>query len=272
MSIESWQVTYPKGLVNYIDFFRKKYFQYEVFDYVVDQYIKKYKKTNGKRICSLGSGTGRHEVELEKLGYEVIGLERNEESVQIARDYIKECGSNVKIYQCNFLDKTNVNQIMQKIGMVDIIILLLIPISIEDYAVAANNLEQWLVSGGVFVSDNFGYETKIDTNKLILKSNVEVAESPDGKEYAVRLNYYEYKNNVAKWDAIYLFHDENHRLCMERDHDILEIVPEEGNEDCLNLDKALFETLPNYKITECEEGLNPPFLYEYLIGYRKLIM
>lgn len=266
---DSWQVSYPNGLVNYIDFFRKKYFQYEIFDKVIDNYITKHSHSNGKKIISLGSGTGTHEMQLEKLGYEVIGLERNEESVRLARNFINQCNSNVKIYKCDFLNKDDVDSVMKEVGLVDAVVLLLIPISSGDYATAANNLKDWIKPGGLFVSENFDYEEKIDINKLKIISNVEVAESPDGKDYAVRLNYYEYKNNIAKWDAIYLYYDENNQLSMKRDHDILEIIPEKEGFDCLKLDKEFFKPLPNYKVTECEEGLNPPLLYDYLIGYRK---
>lgn len=269
MNKDSWEVSYSEGLVKYIDYFRKKYFQYDVFDTVIEGYIKKNIKTNGKKICSLGSGTGRHEVELSKLGYEVIGLERNAEAVKLSREYVEECNANVKIMQCDFLKKDELDRVMEKIGQVDIVVLLLIPISISDYAVAANNMAKWIKPGGVFVSDNFGYEDDIDTSRLVIESDVEVADNPNGDGYAVRMNYYEYRGNLINWDAIYFYHDENNQLRMNRDHDILDVVPEEEGVDPLNLDKNDFERLPNYRVTECEAGLNPPHLYEYLVGWRK---
>jgi SAM-dependent methyltransferase len=269
MNNASWQVGYPKGLMKYIDFFRKKYFQYEIFDVVLHEYFKKNVRSTGNRICSLGSGTGRHEVELAKLGYEVIGLERNDESVSIANEYIKACNSNVKIIKCDFLIKEDVDNVMNELGYFDIVALLLIPISIDDYSTAANNMAEWIKPGGLFVTDNFGYSVEIDTSRLVIASNVEVANDPNGDGYAVRMNYYEYKNNIVNWDAVYLYHDDENKLCMKRDHDILDVIPEQEGVDPLNLDKDVFEMLPNYRVTECEEGLNPPYLYEYLIGWRK---
>jgi len=35
--------------------------------------------------------------------------------------------------------------------------------------------------------------------------------------------------------------------------------------------KEEYELLPNYRIVECEEGLAPPHLYEYIVGRRKRI-
>lgn len=269
MKKESWQVGYPNGLIKYIDFFRKKYFQYEVLDVVIDNYIKKHIHTSGKKICSLGSGTGRHEVELAKLGYEVIGLERNEESVNIANQYIEECNVNVRIIKCDFMIKEDVDRVMSEIGPVDIVALLLVPISISDYAKAANNLADWIKPGGVFVTDNFGYTVDVDPKRLMFASNVEVANSPDGDDYAVRMNYYEYKDNIVNWTAIYLYHDDDGKLNMKKDHDVLDVYPEQEGVDPLELDSNIFELLPNHKVTECDESLCPPYLYEYLIGWRK---
>ena len=260
-----WEVNYPKGLIKYIDFFRKKYFQYDIFDKVVSDYIKNNTDIETKVICSLGSGTGRHEVELEKLGYKVIGLERNEESVAIAREYIAESKANVEIIQCDFLIREQVDKVMEQIGKVDAIVMLFIPISIANYAVAATNMSKWLNVGGIFVADNFAYEKGFDDSSMKFESNVEVANSPYNQGYAVRLNYYEYKDKIVNWDAVYIYYDEEEKLCMKRDHDILDVIPEEVV-DPLLLDKSCYEILKNKTITECNECMAPPHMYEYFIG------
>ncbi|HAU86877.1 MAG TPA: hypothetical protein DCW90_15715 [Lachnospiraceae bacterium] len=265
----NWEVNYPKGLIKYIDFFRKKYFQYDIFDNIVGQYIKEHSQFEPKTICSLGSGTGRHEVELAKLGYRVIGLERNEESVGIAKAYIEEQNSNVEIVKCDFLKKDELDTVMKQIGEVDAVVLLFIPISIESYAKAVKNMSKWLKKGGVFVADNFAYEEGFDDSNLVIESNVEVVDSPDKSGYAVRFNYYEYKDLIVNWDAVYLYYDEDQKLTMKRDHDILDIIPVE-NEDPLKLDKKEFEILENRVVTECNQCIAPPHMFEYLMGRRKL--
>lgn len=264
-----WEVNYPLGLVRYIDYFRSKYFQYDIFDKTVNNYIKRFCNSDGKKILSLGSGTGRHEVELAKLGYHVIGLERNEESVKISKKYISECNADVDIYTCDFLDKNQVDEVMQGIGTVDVVALLFIPISISSYECAIQNFKKWIKSGGVYVADFFSYNEGFTDSNLKIESNVEVAESCNQTEYVVRMNYYEYLNGICNWDAVYLYYDENGRLCMKKDHDILEIIPERESNSHLNLPESEFEILPNHRVIECNEYIAPPHLYEYLIGRRK---
>ena len=268
MEKNSWNVVYPEGLIKYIDLFRKKYFQYDKFDKVVSKYISDNSKIKCDVICSLGSGTGHHEVELSKLGYKVIGLERNKESIEIAQKHIDENKANVTLYKCDFLIKEDLDKIMNEIGQVDAVVLLLIPISVQDYKKIIQNMYKWLKTGGMFLVDNFGYAEEIDTNKLITTSDAEVVEDIDGK-HVVRINYYEFKDNIAEWDAIYFYNDEKGQLQMSRDHDVLDIIPEIKGGDPLNLDIGKYRVLPSYRIVECEDCICPPYLYEYLLGWVK---
>ncbi|WP_305139868.1 class I SAM-dependent methyltransferase [Thomasclavelia cocleata] len=267
MKEKSWNVTYPNGVIKYIDMFRKKYFQYPVFDKVVSKYIDSNSIIQCKKICSLGSGTGRHEVELAKLGYEVIGLERNEESLEIANKYIKQNNVNVQLHKCDFLKEDELDNVMAIVGKVDAVVLLLIPISISDYKKAAINMHKWINNGGVFIVDNFGYEDYINPNELKITSNCEVASDDDS--YSLRINYYEYMNNIVNWDAIYLFYDEFGKLVMSRDHDILDIIPETQVNEILNLNTTKYKTLNSYRVNECTKYICPPYLYEYIIGWLK---
>ena len=266
---KSWQVGYPEGVIKYIDAFREKYFQYDIFDNVVKKYAERNILTEGRRILSLGSGTGRHEVELSKMGYEVIGLERNEESIGVANKYIEKSGANVKILKCDFLDYEELNRVMKTVGTVDIVLLLLIPISVYDYCKAIKNTSGWLRQGGLFITDNFGYSEEIDKNRLTLKSDVEVVSGEQNDDFIVRLNYYEYKNDIVNWDAIYLYNNKMNQVVMKRDHDVLEVVSEDEIEKVFNIDKDQFEQLDTYRIVECDDALCPPLLYEYLLGWRK---
>ena len=151
----------------------------------------------------------------------------------------------------------------------DVVALLYVPISTGDYRKTIANLAKYIVPGGLFVTGLFGYAEEVDPERMLTASDVEVADSATGNDFAVRMNYYEYHRNIIQWDAIYLFHDENGQMQMGRDHDILEVTPEEEGVDPLELDTAVFELLPTYRITECHEGANPPYLYNYLIGWRR---
>lgn len=52
---------------------------------IVDQLIKKYKTCEAKEILNLGCGTGRHDVELSKLGYVVDGIDLSPNMIEIAK-------------------------------------------------------------------------------------------------------------------------------------------------------------------------------------------
>lgn len=53
--------------------------------------IKKYAQLDGKRLLNLGCGTGKHDSELHKLGYEVKGIDLSPNMIDIAqKDYLEE--------------------------------------------------------------------------------------------------------------------------------------------------------------------------------------
>ncbi len=52
----------------------------------IEGILKKYGKNNVKKeILNIGCGTGRHDVELHKLGYKIHGIDLSAEMVDIAR-------------------------------------------------------------------------------------------------------------------------------------------------------------------------------------------
>ena len=87
-----WQITYPEGMIKYVDFFRNELFQYHIYDAVVQQYINKYANITVKNMCALGCGTGRHESELKRMGYEITGIERNSESFPVVQAVFQQNG------------------------------------------------------------------------------------------------------------------------------------------------------------------------------------
>ncbi|MBO0439022.1 class I SAM-dependent methyltransferase [Candidatus Enterococcus ikei] len=266
-AMDSWEVSYPKGVIECLDLFRDKYLQYDTFDPILHDYIQTHLESGGKRVCSLGAGTGRHEVDLAKLGYDVVGLERDALSVQMASEYINSHGVEVEMHECDFLIPDNIENCLREQEKFDVVILLFIPISMYDYNRSLQFLSRYLKPGGIFVTNCFGYRNSIDRGKRVLDSDIEVCERKSKNDIIVRLNYYEYKNDIVDWDAIYLL-EEDGQLVMKRDHDTLCVMPEEEYEDPLNVDRDIFEILPNYQIWEAEDCMTPPNLYEYLVGRR----
>lgn len=265
---KSWQVTYPEGVVEYLDLFRDKYLQYEVFDPILHKYIQEHKRSDGNRICSLGAGTGRHEIDMVKFGYDVVGLERDKRSVEIANELFGMNGVKVDMRVCDFLKPEEIDKVCGEIPKFDAIILLFIPISMYDYHRALENLKKYLKPGGVFITNCFGYREIIDRDKKVLRSDIEVINGKELDKLIVRLNYYEFEKDIVNWDAIYLVPDEDGVVRMKKDHDILTVSPEEEVEDPIEVNPEEFEILPNYKIIECNDSMTPPCLYEYLVGRR----
>lgn len=265
---KSWQVTYPEGVVEYLDLFRDKYLQYEVFDPILHRYIQEHKRSKGNRICSLGAGTGRHEIDMANFGYDVVGLERDQRSVEIANELFAVNNVSVDMRVCDFLKLEEVERVCEDTLKFDVIILLFIPISMYDYHRAIENLKKYLNPGGIFITNCFGYREKIDRNKLVLRSDIEVINKSETDKLILRLNYYEFEHDIVNWDAIYLVPDEQGNVKMKKDHDILTVSPEDEVLDPIEVDTNEFEILPNYKITECNDSMTPPCLYEYLVGRR----
>lgn len=267
---DSWEVSYPPGLMKYIDYFRLKYFQYEVYDRVLADYIERHKRTAGRRLLSLGCGTGHHEVELAKLGFDVVGMDRNEESLYIARQNVATAGVEVALLECDFLSPGDLGSQLDSLGSFDVAAMLMIPLSSADHRRAALQCADALRPGGIFVTGFFGYADPIDPDRLVMESGVEVADGPRGTDFAVRLNYHEYHRDVVEWDAVYLFYDEESRLQMARDHDVLEVIEERMGADPLEMPEDVLRVLPSHRIVECQEGHSPPHLYEYLVAWRRV--
>lgn len=74
------------------------------FDY---KFCKKYgllKKWRGKRLLHVGCNSGGNSIALSQTGINVVGVDINEESIQIARRWAKEYKQNIKFYVDNIVN------------------------------------------------------------------------------------------------------------------------------------------------------------------------
>ena len=269
---EGWDVRYPDSLMKYIDHFRVKYFKYDIYDRVLSDYIKEHKRSNGVTLCSLGCGTAHHEIELAKHGFRVTGIDRHSESLELGKRHVAASGQDVTLIECNMTDEKAVKKAFEgKEEHFDVIVMLLIPLSVDDHDQAFKIFAPYLKQGGLFITSLFGYDSDLPniarTDHGFEKSDIEVAEWGKEKDFVVRLNAYRYANTIIHWDAVYVYQEEG-RLCMKRDHDILEVTEEGSGSDPFSLGEA-YTLLPSRHIHECGPGLTPPYVYEYLIGWRK---
>jgi ubiquinone/menaquinone biosynthesis C-methylase UbiE len=82
-----------------MDYLYKKFAKYYDLCYSGKDYVKETKflealikkhKIKGKKILEVGSGTGNHAVCLEKKGFDIIGVDLNEEMLAVARKKSKK--------------------------------------------------------------------------------------------------------------------------------------------------------------------------------------
>lgn len=275
MADNHWQITYPSGMIKYVDFFRNELFQYEVYDAVVQKYIQEYSYLDVKKLCALGCGTGRHEVQLTKMGYDITGVERNRESFPVIEAVFRENGVEpIKLVEADFFDfellKTKL-----KAQQFDCITLLFVPLSIEDTVKLVDIFEYFLKPGGLFISNQFtGYDDGFIPNITLCDNDY--AENPLQKnlpyrerEYCVRLNTYKYRNNLIDWTAVYIFTDETGTVRMERDHDTIDVLLKDNYEHRLTPKNEAMELLPLYEVNEISADANMPKTKDCIVAWRK---
>ena len=275
MSDNHWQITYPQGMIKYVDFFRNELFQYEIYDAVVQKYINKYANIEVNKLCALGCGTGRHEVQLKRMGYEIIGVERNRDSFPVIEAVFRENGVEpISLVEADFFDFELLKKKL-KSQHFDCITLLFVPLSIEDTVKLVDIFEYFLKPGGLFISNQFiGYEEGFTPNITLCDNDY--AENPLQKdlpykerEYCVRVNTYKYKKNLIDWTAVYIFTDENGVVRMERDHDIIDVLLKDEYGSRLKSTNSSMELLPLYEVNEISTDANMPKTKDCIVAWRK---
>jgi SAM-dependent methyltransferase len=90
---------------NYYDaIYKEKDYQKEV-DFLA-QIIKKYSKGKVKNILSLGCGTASHDILLAKKGFKILGVDRSQKMIKIARQKAEKEKTDIKF---KLADVTNFN-------------------------------------------------------------------------------------------------------------------------------------------------------------------
>ena len=275
MADNHWQITYPSGMIKYVDFFRNELFQYPVYDVVVQRYIQKYSSLDVKKLCALGCGTGRHEVQLKKMGYDITGVERNRESFPVVEAIFRENGVEpITLVEADFFD-FELLKTKFKPQKFDCITLLFVPLSIEDTIKLVDIFEYFLKPGGLFISNQFiGYDDGFIPNITLCDNDY--AENPLQKdlpyrdrEYCVRFNTYKYRENLIDWTAVYIFTDETGTVRMERDHGIIDVLLKDSYEHRLTPKNDAMELLPLYEVNEISADANMPKTKDCIVAWRK---
>lgn len=73
----------------YNAFYRDKNYQEEAEQ--IDTLLKRYGE-NVTKLINFGCGTGRHDMELVKMGYACTGIDMSPMMIELAREQVKEAG------------------------------------------------------------------------------------------------------------------------------------------------------------------------------------
>lgn len=275
MDTNHWQITYPKGMVKYVDFFRDELFQYEIYDNVIRRFIDQNAGIQTHTICALGCGTGRHELQLKKMGYDITGVERNGESFPVVDMMFRREGiTPIKMVEADFF---NIDLLKEKFEpeQFDCITLLFVPLSISDTTKLVEIFEYFLKPGGLFITNQFvGYDEGFIPNVTLCDNDY--AENPfqkelsyNEREFCVRLNTFKYIDNIIDWTAVYIYTDDDGIVRMSRDHDIIDVLMKDKYVERLQQSNPRMELLPLYEVNEIRTEANMPKTTDCIVAWRK---
>lgn len=81
----------------YNSFYRDKNYAAEAG--IVDKLLKKYSSNNLGKILNMGCGTGRHDLELWRLGYHVHGIDISETMIEAAKRQLENIDKNELVFE-----------------------------------------------------------------------------------------------------------------------------------------------------------------------------
>jgi SAM-dependent methyltransferase len=266
---------YPSGQVKFAEYFRVKNIPYSEYSNHVIQYIENAGMLGKLRICALGCGTGHYEINFLKRGHFVVGIDRDMESIEIAKDNASDLGIEFEIFHSDIFDENKVDSFLKDKEPFDVITMFGVGVSMEDHRRAGIFMSRYLNQNGLFITGLWNYKSNFNFEVESELSDTEIAESPNGdKDFCVRMNNYTYKHKSDKylieWNAVYIYPDENNFAKIEKKQtDIMEIAPIFEGKDPLNMPNNLFEKLHTFSLEEFSSTMNFPNTYEYLISWKK---
>jgi 2-polyprenyl-3-methyl-5-hydroxy-6-metoxy-1,4-benzoquinol methylase len=176
-----------KDYAQYYDYFNLEK-NYKSESLYVDELIKKYNHST-KRILDIGCGTGLHDIELSKLGYDVVGIDISEDMINVARSNAAKAGCKV-----DFLKDVNKQFSLEE--KFDTVISLFHVMSYQTTMEQRNEIfslvEKSLKMGGIFIFD-FWYAPAVDFLKIESRSKSTIV---NGEKVSKFVEPKEIKKNV----------------------------------------------------------------------------
>ncbi len=153
-----------KDYAQYYDYFNlgKNYKSESLY---VDELIKKY-NAGTRNILDIGCGTGLHDIELSKLGYDVVGIDISEEMITLAKSNAEKVGCKVEFTY-------DIGQNLSSSKKFDTVISLFHVMSYQTTTEQINKIfslvAKSLKTGGIFLFD-FWYAPAVDFLKIESRS------------------------------------------------------------------------------------------------------
>ncbi len=159
---------------NYYDFIYKDK-DYPAETDFIDSLIKKFSNGNIKTILDMGCGTGGHAFLLAQKGYNVMGIDRSEGMLSIAKEKAKKTKTSVDFLKADIRD-FNLNKEFD--AVISMFAVMGYQTTNEDFEKALLNASQHLKHGGLFIFDVWFGPTVISQKP---RDKIKIIENNDGK-------------------------------------------------------------------------------------------
>lgn len=202
---------YPTRYVKYIDVFRNRYFHYDRLVRIFNGLFPN--GHEGRTVLDLGCGTGTFALTMADAGYQVVGIDDNEESIELARE--RTNGRHVRFEQRDFYDP--------RLGdnKFDLITQLHIPLCIDDMRSVLAGVRGYLKEDGLIGQI---YLRKVANVLVDDKLDMDQYADPNGEFTIVRFN--QWLLNGFHMSVFYVsLIEEDGRMRVEVDKRKLELLP-----------------------------------------------
>lgn len=247
---KDWLINYPKGIIKYNDILRHKLLNY---DEIVEMLHKIYKENGVKTVLDLGCGTGTLIMKFEeKECYNCFGIDRSEESIEIAERIATNKKSLVKFKVGDALNMNCGKNIDAAVSM-------FVPFSHVSQIKLLKNAYKSLKKGGII---SFMFLQDLKDNPENDSKTILQYEEVEGIK-VIRIEPWEKKGLFLEWNPVLII-EEDEKIRTFMDHDELEVFTEKA---CLQYYKEIEELgFKIINITSLPGRLSaPPWTIEMIV-------
>lgn len=188
---------YEDILVEYYDDFQSKLFNYAQEVEVINNVLKIY---SAKDVVDLGCGTGRHIINLAKLGYRCVGVDKSINMLTKAKENADNANVNVRFINADIRYSALLREYY---GAFDASICIRNTLSsADDIKLALKTHYDLLREGGIMIFDTLLKEEGAYDDEIL---NMDVVVR--NKTYVVRLNDFKIQSNKVDCYFVYFIQD-----------------------------------------------------------------